>query len=69
MDASAIFGTIKKGLSIVTALAEARQKVEPAVKVIYNLAVNAETGDVTDEQLAEVEAQLDALIEDFNEPL
>lgn len=69
MDASAIFGTIKKGLSIVTALAEARQKVEPAVKVIYNLAVNAETGDVTDEQLAEAETTLDGMIEDFNSPI
>lgn len=69
MDASAIFATIQKGLSIVTALIAAEKKVEPAIKVIYDLATNAQTGDVTDKQLAESEATLDAMIDDFNEPL
>lgn len=69
MDASAIFATIQKGLSIVTALIAAEKEAEPAIKVIYDLATNAQTGDVTDEQLAESEATLDAMIDDFNEPL
>lgn len=69
MDASAIFATIQKGLSIITALIAAEKEAEPAIKVIYDLATNAQTGDVTDEQLAESEATLDAMIDDFNEPL
>lgn len=69
MDASAIFATIQKGLSIITALSAAEQKIEPAVKVIYDLATNAQTGDVTDDQLEQSEAALDAMIDDFNSPI
>lgn len=69
MDITRILAAVEKGLSVVTALAASEQKIEPAVKVVYDLVVNAQTGDVTDAQLDTTEAQLDALIEDFNEPL
>lgn len=69
MDMTRIFATIEKGLSVVTALVSAEKSASPAVKIIYDLAVNAQTGDVTDAQLDAAEATLDALIEDFNEPL
>lgn len=69
MDITRILAVVEKGLSVVTALAESEKKIEPAVKVVYDLVVNAQTGDVTDAQLDATEAQLDALIEDFNEPL
>lgn len=69
MNRPAIFATIEKGLSIVTALVAAEQKAEPAIKVIYDLAVNAQTGDVTDDQLEQAEASLDAMIDDFNTPI
>lgn len=69
MNANAIFGTIKKGLSIVTALVAAEQKAEPAIKIVYDLAANAEAGEVTDNQLEQAEASLDAMIDDFNSPM
>lgn len=69
MDALAIFATIQKGLSIITALAESEKKIEPAVKVVYDLVINAQTGDVTDAQLDSIEATLDGMIEDFNSPI
>lgn len=69
VDVSSIFATIKKGLNIISALTAAEKKIEPAVKVIFDLVTNAQTGDVTDEQLEKAEATLDALIEDFNSPM
>lgn len=69
VDVSAIFATVQKGLSIISALTAAEKKIEPAVKVIFDLVTNAQTGDVTDDQLAQAEATLDALIEDFNSPI
>lgn len=69
MDITRIFAAVEKGLSVISAFAESEKKIEPAVKVIYNLVTNAQTGEVTDDQLDEAEATLDALIEDFNEPL
>lgn len=69
MDANAIFAVIQKGLGLVTSLVAAEQKAEPAIKVIYNLAVNAQSGEVTDDQLEQAEASLDAMIGDFNSPM
>lgn len=69
MDANAIFATIEKGLNVITSLVASEQKIEPAIKVLYDLATNAQTGDVTDDQLAQAEASLDAMIDDFNTPL
>lgn len=69
MNVSSIFATIQKGLSIVSALTAAKQKIEPAVKVIYDLATKGRHGTVTDDDIIRVEAQLDALIDDFNRPL
>lgn len=69
MDTTRIFAAIEKGLSVITSLAESEKKIEPAVKVVYGLVTNAQTGEVTDDQLDEAEASLDAQIEAFNEPL
>lgn len=69
MDITRILAAVEKGLSVVTALAESEKKIEPAVKVVYDLVINAQTGDVTDEQLDAAEATLDGMIEDFNSPI
>lgn len=69
MNVSMVFETIKKGIEVVKSLAAAEKKIEPAIKVIYALATNATNGKVTDEQLNAAEEQLDAMINDFNEPL
>lgn len=69
MDMTRILAAVEKGLSVVTALAASEKKIEPAVKVVYDLVVNAQTGDVTDAQLDTTEATLDGMIEDFNSPI
>lgn len=69
MNTEAIFSAIEKGMTIISALSAAEKKIEPAIKVVFDLAVNAKTGDVTDEQLAAAEATLDTMIDDFNKPM
>lgn len=69
MNAAAIFGTIQKGMQIISALVAAKKEIEPAIKVVFDLATGAMTKDVTDEQLAAAEAQLDAMIDEFNKPM
>lgn len=69
MNVSMVFETIKKGLEVVSALTAAEKKIEPAIKVIYDLATSAADGKVTDAQLNAAEEQLDAMIDDFNTPL
>lgn len=69
MNISGIFSAIEKGMSIISALSAAEKKIEPVVKVVFDLAKNAQTGDVTDQQLADAEAVLDQQIEDFNTPI
>lgn len=64
-----IFETIQKGLDVVSGLWSAGKEIAPAVKVIYDLATNAQTGPITDAQLNAAEEQLDAMINDFNEPM
>ena len=69
MDINAILALIVKGLGVVAALVAVGKEAAPAIKVLIDLAQGAQTGDVTDEQLAETEATLDAMIADFNEPM
>lgn len=69
MDMTAVLSAIEKGLSIISALTASEKKIEPALKVLFDLVTNAKAGDVTDDQLAQVEATLDAMIDDFNSPM
>lgn len=69
MDATAIFATIEKGLGIVNTLIAAEQSAEPAIKVLVDLAKDGQGGTVTEQKLADTEAALDALIDDFNAPM
>jgi hypothetical protein len=69
MDVAAVLALILKGVSIIETLIAAGQSVAPAVKVITDLITGAQAGNVTDEQLAETETALDAMIDDFNQPM
>ncbi len=69
MDVAAIFGLIVKGLGVVSTLVAVGSDVAPAIKVLIDLATGAQTGDVTDEQLAATEKVLDDMIADFNAPM
>lgn len=69
MDVTAIFALILKGVGIIQTLVSVGQDVAPAIKVITDLITGAQAGTVTDEQLADTEATLDAMIADFNQPM
>ncbi len=69
MDVTAIFNLVSKGITIVSALIEAEQDAEPALKAIGALVTGAKAGTVTQEDLDKTEALLDSLIADFNTDL
>lgn len=69
MDVVSIISLIDKGLGIANMLIEAGKSAKPAIDVLLGLTKSQQEGGVTAEQLNEFEAQLDALIEDFNKPM
>lgn len=69
MDIMAVMALIAKAAGIASTLIDVGKNAAPAIKAITDLATGAQTGDVTDEQLAETEATLDAMIDDFNKPM
>lgn len=69
MDVAAVMGLIVKGLGLVSTLIAVGRETAPAIKVLVDLARGAETGTVTDAQLATTEATLDGMIAGFNEPM
>lgn len=69
MDAGAIFELIVKGLGVISTLVAVGKNAAPAIKVLVDLASGAQTGTVTDDQLAATEKLLDGMIEDFNAPM
>lgn len=69
MDIAAILLLITKGISVAEALLAAGQTAAPAFEAIKNLITGAQTGTVSDADLAATEAQLDSLIADFNTPI
>ncbi len=69
MDIAAVLDLVTKGLGVINTLVTVGKDALPAIKVVTDLVTSAKTGTVTDEQLAQTEANLDALISDFNEPI
>lgn len=69
MDIDKILDLIVKGLAVVSALVTAGRDAEPAIKVVVDLVTGAQSESVTDEQLTDTEATLDAMIAEFNLPL
>lgn len=69
MDVAAVLALVLKGIGVIEALIAAGQSVAPAIKVISDLIAGAQAGEVTDQQLADTEAQLDVMIADFNQPM
>ena len=62
-----ILPALMKGISAATVLANTDPA--PAYRAIRALLKKAESGDVADEDLAQTEADLDALIDRFNRPI
>lgn len=69
MDPLTIIAMITKGLTIADMAITAGKSAAPIIKAILGLSQAAEDGTVTDEQLAEIEALLDAEIAEFNKPM
>jgi hypothetical protein len=69
MDIAAILALTLKGISVIQTLVSVGQEIAPAVKVVTDLITGAQAGTVTNDQLLSTEDALDAMIEDFNEPM
>ena len=69
MDIAAILDLVVKGLGVVSTLITVGADAAPALKVVTDLVTGAQTGTVTDQQLADTEAALDKMIADFNTPI
>lgn len=69
MDPLTIIALITKGLTIADMAISAGKTAAPIIKSVLGLSEAAVDGTVTDEQLAEVEALLDAEIAEFNKPM
>lgn len=69
MDAAAIFALISKGLALLPILIQAGEEVGTVIQNLKNLSDSAQAGTVTDEQINALEADLDAAIAKFNEPM
>lgn len=69
MEMAAILELVVKGLGVASTLIAVGKDAAPAIKVLTDLVTGAQAGTVTDEQLAATEATLDAMIDDFNQPM
>jgi uncharacterized iron-regulated protein len=66
MDYVAILALVQKGLSVAMAIYEAGKDAAPAVKAIKDIITGVQEDSLTDAQVAETEAILDAMIAEFN---
>lgn len=69
IDFTKVFGVVEKGLGTIHTLVEQGKAVGPAITAVKNLVESAKGGKVTDAQIMSTEAELDALIDDFNKPM
>ncbi len=69
MDIAAVLALVTKGLGIIETLIAVGKDAGPAIKAVTELVSGAQDGTVTDQTLAQTEANLDALISDFNQPI
>lgn len=69
MDPVAILNLIAKGVQVAETLIQVGENALPALKVIWGLATGGAKDTVTQEEMDEAEATLDALLAEFNAPL
>lgn len=69
IDFAKVFDVLHKGIGTVETLIAQGKSVAPAITAVKNLVESAKGGKVTAEQITSTEAVLDALIDDFNEPM
>lgn len=70
MDVIAILGLLEKGLRLIPTLVDAGSSVVGIVNKMVTVAEKAKKGEqVTTTELEELEAELDAKLDEFNAPL
>lgn len=69
MDIVAVLALIAKGVGVIDTLVTIGENAAPAIKVVKDLITGAQSGTVTDTELATTEAALDSMISGFNTPM
>lgn len=69
MNAEGILALVAQGLSLLPTLIETGVNVVGRIEQMQQLAKDGAAGTVTDKQIADIRAQLDADLADFNQPL
>lgn len=69
MDIMLVLDLVMKGLGVINTLVTVGENAAPAIKAVTDLVSGAKAGTITDADLAQTEATLDSLIQDFNAPL
>lgn len=69
MSILAIMAVIAKGISIAQTAIAVGKNAGPAIEAVKGLVDSFREGTVTPEKLEETEASLDAMIDEFNEPM
>lgn len=67
-DIQAIFDTAMKGLNLIQGLAQQGKDVAPVIRSLTNI-FSKRASDVTDEELNQIEADLDAALDEFEKPM
>lgn len=67
-DIQKIFDTAMKGLNLVQGLAQQGKDITPVIRSLTNI-FSKRVGDVTDEELDQIEADLDAAMDEFERPM
>lgn len=69
IDFAKVFDVLHKGVGAIETLIQQGKSAGPAITAVKNLVESAKGGKVTADQIADTETTLDALIDDFNEPM
>ena len=69
MDIAAIIGLVFKGIDVAKEVMAVAGDVTPVIKNIVEIVSGTKDGTMTDERLAEIEAELDRQIDEFNKPI
>lgn len=69
MDITAVLALVQKAIQYIPLAIEAGQDIAAVINLLKTTVDGAQAGTLTPDQLAQQEAELDALIADFNTPI
>lgn len=68
MDIEKLFNVGMKGLNLIQSLAQQRKDVKPVITSLTNI-FSKHPGQITDKELDDTEANLDAALDEFERPM